>query len=85
VGLQDLAVSILLYRSAATESRENGDILPSERRRLQGLSALQEISSSLAERYTSLASIHDNPVDSLEVGATGDGLSESDTAQEIRR
>jgi hypothetical protein len=46
---------------------------------------LQEISGSLAERYAGPASVHDNPVDGIEVGATGDGLSESDAAREIRR
>jgi hypothetical protein len=51
VGHQDPAVSTLLYKAAAVESRENGVILPSERGRLKGFSALQEISTSLAERY----------------------------------
>jgi hypothetical protein len=46
VGHQDPAVSTLLYKSAAVESRENGVILPSERGRLKGFSALQEISES---------------------------------------
>jgi hypothetical protein len=40
VSYQDLAISTLLYKSAAVESRENGIVLPSESRRAKGLSAL---------------------------------------------
>ncbi|KAM0714672.1 hypothetical protein Q7P37_009970 [Cladosporium fusiforme] len=53
-GRQDPAVSTLLYKSAAVESRENGVILPSGRGRSMGLSALQEITTSLGERYAGL-------------------------------
>lgn len=53
-GRQDPAVSTLLYKSAAVESRENRVILPSERGRSMGLSALQEISKSLSKRYAGL-------------------------------
>jgi hypothetical protein len=52
VGRQVLAISTLLYESAAVESRENGVILPSESGQAKGLSALQEISASLATRYS---------------------------------
>jgi hypothetical protein len=84
-GPQDPAVSTLLYKSAAAESRENGDILPSERGRLKGRSALQEISGSLADRYAGLSSVRDRPIDGIEVDPTDDELSEGDVAREIRR
>jgi hypothetical protein len=51
VSHQDPAISTLLYKSATIESRKNGVILPLESRQLKGFSALQEISTSLAERY----------------------------------
>jgi len=51
VGHQDPAISTLLYKSAAVDSRENGVILPSEGKQAKGLSALQEVSASLATRY----------------------------------
>jgi len=82
---QDPQVSTLLYKSAAAESRENGDILPSERGRSAGLSALQEISDSLAERYAGRALASDGSVDSVGVGECHDELSESDVVREIRR
>lgn len=51
VGCQDPAVSTLLYKSAAVESREKAVILPSAHGRSSGLSALHEIFTSLAGRY----------------------------------
>lgn len=84
---RDPQVSTLLYKSAAVESRENGDILPSERGRSQGLSALQEISCSLAERYAGRALVPGDSADG--VGMDQDrshaGLSESHVVKEIRR
>lgn len=49
---QDPQVSTLLYKSAAAESWDNGDISTSERGHSEGLSALQEIAGSLADRWT---------------------------------
>jgi hypothetical protein len=51
---QGLAVSTLLYKSAAVESRENGIISPSERGRSEGLSALQNISASLVKQSANI-------------------------------
>jgi len=52
IGHRDPTISTLLYKSAAIESRENRAILPSESRQANGLLALQEISASLASRYS---------------------------------
>ncbi|KAI6788852.1 hypothetical protein KC343_g2541 [Hortaea werneckii] len=82
---QDPQVSTLLYKSAAAESRENGDVLPSKRGRSEGLSALQEISGSLAERYAGRALVLDGSGDGIEADETHDELSESDVKREIRR
>jgi hypothetical protein len=54
IGHQGLAVSTLFYKSIAVESLENGVILPSERRRSEGLSALQEISALFVEQSAGL-------------------------------
>lgn len=85
---QDPQVSTLLYKSAAAESRENGDILPSERGRSAGLSALQEISDSLEKRYAGRALVSDGWVDGVGVDQRHDELSvvsESHVVSEIRR
>lgn len=82
---QDPQVSTLLYKSAADESRENGDILPSERGRSAGFSALQEISDSLAERYAGRALLSDESVDGIGADQSRDELSESHVVREIRR
>lgn len=81
---QDPQVSTLLYKSAAAESRENGDILPSERGRAEGISASREISDSLAERYAGRAVVHGEPVVAIGVDQTHDKLSEGDVTREIR-
>ena len=84
---QDPQVSTLLYKSAAVESRENGDILPSERGRSAGLSALREIRDSLAERYAGRALLSDESAHGIGVtlDQSRDALSESHVAKEIRR
>lgn len=82
---QDPQVSTLLYKSAAAESRENGDILPSERGRSGGLSALREISDSLADRYAGRALVSNEPVDGAGADQSRDELSESHVVREIRR
>ena len=81
---QDPQVSTLLYKSAAVESRENGDILPSERGRAGGISALREISHSLAERYAGRALVCGGSVGATEADQAHDELSESDVTREIR-
>lgn len=45
--------SVRLYKRAARSSSENGPLLPTEEGRLRGLSALEEVTSRLAERFTS--------------------------------
>ena len=82
---RDPQVSTLLYKSAAIESRENGDVLPSERGRSAGLSALQEISDSLAERYAGRALLSDGSVDGIGADQSRDEVSESHVVREIRR
>ena len=49
--IQDTAVSVLLYKSAATDSRENGVILPTDAARLRGVGAMEEVTASLRDRY----------------------------------
>lgn len=49
---QDPTVSILLCKSAAAESRDDGDILTLKRGHSKGLSALQKIAGSLADQWT---------------------------------
>jgi hypothetical protein len=83
VGHQDPATSTLLYKSAAVDSRENGVILPSESGRARGLSALQEISASLATRYAGRPSEDSQPA--LSSSHSFVALSEEDIAREIRR
>jgi hypothetical protein len=83
VGHQDPAVSTLLYKSATVESRENGVILPSEGRQSKGLSALQEISTSLARRYARRPSEDSQPTRVPSHPCIS--LSEEDVAREIRR
>jgi hypothetical protein len=65
------------------ESRENGVILPSERGRLKGFSALQEISISLAERYARRPSEDSQPARVPSHPFVS--LSEEDVVREIRR
>ncbi|GAB7336923.1 hypothetical protein MBLNU13_g01490t1 [Cladosporium sp. NU13] len=84
-GHQDPAISALLYKSAAVESRENGVILPSERGRAKGLSALQEISASLATRYAGRLSEDSQPARSSSPSPSFIALSGEDVAREIRR
>ena len=48
----DHAVSVLLYKSAASDSGENGVVMPSAEGRRRGVDALAEITAALAERYT---------------------------------
>ena len=83
VGRQDPAISTLLYKSAAVESRENGVILPSESGRAKGLSALQEVSASLASRYAGRPSEDSQAARSSNHSFIA--LSEEDVAREIRR
>jgi hypothetical protein len=80
---QDLAISTLLYKSAAAESRENGVIPPSKSGRVRGLSALQEISASLVTRYAGRPSEDNQPARSFSYSFIA--LSEEDVAREIRR
>lgn len=82
---QDPQVSTLLYKSAAAESRENGDILPSERGRAEGLSALQEIAGSLADRYAGRLLASDGSGNAVGADQRHDELSEDDVAREVGR
>ena len=50
--IQDAAVSVLLYKAAATDSKENSSIVPSTQARQRGIDALAEIVASLTQRYT---------------------------------
>jgi hypothetical protein len=48
----DPAVSVLLYKSAASDSRENNVVMPSPEGRRKGMDARAEITAALAKRYT---------------------------------
>lgn len=77
--------SIRLYKRAARTSGENGVLLPTESARLRGLSAVEEITNKLAERFSSNSSDSVTPDQAFDLeGGSPDYVSIEEITEELR-
>jgi hypothetical protein len=80
----DAAVSVLLYKSAASDSRENGVVMPSPEGRRRGMDARTEIAAALSKRYTTEEAFVDgHSSDASSTTETLPPFSEDDVKKEI--
>jgi hypothetical protein len=88
VGSEDdasMLTSIRLYKRAARSSRENGPLLPTASARLKGLSAIEEVTAGLSERFSCDAPGSATLDDAFEPdAATQDYVSIEDIVAELR-